>query len=115
MIQLKCGEWRFPQTSCCPVNGCGIQFGSRLDAIMHYEQRHAMNAVLCHLCNRPIRTDVQSDALTRHFRKLHPNQEIPYRLGKNRIQSADAMFHAEEVRSNCMQKYCVVVYSLKVH
>lgn len=82
LIQLKYGKWRFPQQTGCPVISCGKQFGKRLDAMLHYEKVHAMNAIYCRLCNKPVRTDVHKDEFIRHFQKKHPNQEIPYGLGR---------------------------------
>lgn len=105
MIQLKYGEWRFPDTLVCPVNGCGIHFQIRLDAMIHYKQKHAMDAMLCHLCQKPIRTDLNPKALVYHFRNMHPNQEIPYGLHTSTNQSTDQKSRAEEVdfRSCCCE------------
>lgn len=84
LIRLKYGEWRFPETSFCPVISCSKRFDSRLDALVHYKQHHAMHAILCHVCepNKPIRIDAHKNGFISHFRTVHPNHKIPYGLDK---------------------------------
>lgn len=80
MVQLKYGKWQFPQVTKCPVVGCRDAFESRFDAMLHYKQHHAMEAILCNFCAKPIRIDCNKDGFVRHFQRLHPNQKIPYGL-----------------------------------
>lgn len=88
-----------------------MRFDSRPDAIIHYKQRHAIHSVLCQFCNKPIRIDIQCDGFAKHFRNMHPDQEIPYGLGKRTNRSTDQVFHAEKVRSRTIRRVfgCFVI------
>lgn len=82
MIYLTGGghisQWHFPEnTSICPVLGCHLQFQTRFQAIEHYRQRHAMYAILCKICSKPIRIDTKKDAFVSHYRRMHPDQAVP--------------------------------------
>lgn len=73
-------QWQFPkQLTYCPVLSCRIQFRNRSEAIAHYKERHAMNAILCSLCNKPIRTDTKNSSkeFISHYRRMHPDAELP--------------------------------------
>lgn len=99
MIQLKYGEWRFPsETTFCPVKGCRIQFNCNSDARLHYEHQHAMNALLCPICQKPIRIDLKKNGMQMHYKQMHPDAELPYGLSKTANQSVHQMAHVEEVR-----------------
>lgn len=71
-------QWRFPKySSACPVLGCRIQFRNRSEAIAHYKERHAMNAILCSICDKPIRIDTKPNGFIDHYQRLHPNVNLP--------------------------------------
>lgn len=98
LVKLKYGEWRFPDTTTCPVLGCGKQFNSRREAMDHYKERHAMFSIFCHLCSKPIRTDVHKNGFIEHFEQQHPHKKVPYGLGKIENESTDRKSaHVEEV------------------
>ncbi|XP_031628229.1 uncharacterized protein LOC116344008 isoform X3 [Contarinia nasturtii] len=73
-------QWRFPPNmNYCPVLNCRIQFGIRYDAVQHYKKRHANQAILCNICNKPISTKSTYE-FKKHYSKLHPNTDLPYGL-----------------------------------
>lgn len=76
MITLNgCGivtQWRFPKGSKkCPVGNCRKIFKVRSDAIAHYKKRHAMDAILCEICDKPISTKTYRYFI-KHNRLKHP-------------------------------------------
>lgn len=76
-------HWNFPITKRCPVMKCSLLFDNRLAALNHYKIKHAPNAILCTICNKPIGASTFK-ALKLHFRKKHPKKPIPFKLSKHR-------------------------------
>lgn len=66
-------QWRFPKDlKKCPVQNCTLQFKTRSTAIVHYKKQHAMDAVLCSICDKPISTK-HRETFTKHYSRMHPN------------------------------------------
>lgn len=71
-------QWNFPENiTICPVISCRLQFQNRLQAIDHYKERHAKYAILCSICNKPIRVDIRTNEFIYHYRRSHPNEPLP--------------------------------------
>lgn len=76
-------KWQFPLNKVkCPVGRCKQPFKNRAAAIEHYKEKHAMNAVLCHICNKPINI-TWANGYSLHFQSRHPNEPIPHINGKS--------------------------------
>lgn len=85
LITLKgCGivtKWNFPANSkTCPKGGCQESFNTRFEAITHYTIHHSMNAIVCHICDRPISTIGRrgQSHYKLHFQRKHPKEKIPF-------------------------------------
>lgn len=102
LITLRgCGQttyWRFPQDSKqCPVKRCEEKFDSRLDAIAHYKLNHAMKAILCTLCDRPIAVN-QPGTYEKHYLRLHPFKRMPFNFhGRDSCASKQLPSQIDEV------------------
>lgn len=66
-------QWKFPDVKVCPNRSCKKSFSTRLKAIEHYKETHAMNFLLCKLCKIP----VSEGTFSFHYRKVHPKSRIP--------------------------------------
>lgn len=74
--------WQFPKDCTnCPVLRCQFVSDSRSKLITHYRTKHAMNSILCDVCNKPICCRPGKDNFRRHFCIMHPNVQISYGLG----------------------------------
>lgn len=74
-----CGQitqWRFPQTTRCPLRNCRADPGFRSLTIDHYRKRHAKNFTLCALCDKPVSAK-QIWSVILHYRTKHPNDQLP--------------------------------------
>lgn len=73
----KTSQWRFPlKLKYCPAINCTKIFKSRSDAIVHYQQSHANNAVFCTICNQPVSASHKS-LFIKHYTTNHPDVEFP--------------------------------------
>lgn len=68
--------YRSVKSNGCPVVGCFVKSKSQAAAIDHYKEKHAMNSVLCHICNKPVSVECR-DNYKIHFQRLHPHMKIP--------------------------------------
>lgn len=68
----RISHWKFPaDLTNCPVFKCNAEFGLRSDAIDHYKKCHAMNAIYCSMCEKPIAAYTLSN-LKAHYTRMHP-------------------------------------------
>lgn len=78
-----CGQitqWRFPKgMERCPLISCQELFDDRSEAIDHYKMQHAKKSILCYVCDIPIYTYSSKD-FEAHFRRMHPDAEIPFQF-----------------------------------
>lgn len=69
-------RWYFPKnTTSCPDENCQRSLETRSAAIIHFKEKHAMNALLCLTCNMPISVKTPEDYFL-HYRNAHPEVEI---------------------------------------
>lgn len=61
---------------------CRKQFPARSKAIDHFKLHHAMNTICCPICEKLVSVGDPSN-LRQHYRRLHPNQKIPFVLRYN--------------------------------
>lgn len=48
----KLSKWKFPSClTTCPILTCSTEFDSRADVIGHFKERHAVDLILCYLCD----------------------------------------------------------------
>lgn len=71
-------QWNFPDTTLCPVMNCRLRFQNRSQAIEHYREKHAKFAILCSICDKPIRVDTNKNGFIYHYRATHPNHPLPF-------------------------------------
>lgn len=72
--------WQFPKgRSSCPYVRCNFVSDSRSKLIAHYKTKHAMNSILCDVCNKPVSSRL--DHFRLHFQRMHPSVKISYGLG----------------------------------
>lgn len=71
-----CGQnyrWKFPKDSTkCPIKSCLSKFEVRSNAIDHYKKCHAMNAMYCKICDKPIATQGNVRNFESHYNRMHP-------------------------------------------
>lgn len=78
IILSGCGQnyrWKFPKDygGKCPVKACLAKCEVRSDAIDHYKKYHAMNAMYCKICRKPIATTRgYSINFQAHNIRMHP-------------------------------------------
>lgn len=76
-------QWRFPvHSNECPLKSCREKFGLRSDAIAHYKRQHAMNAIHCAICDRPISTGKLRWNFIQHYKIMHPGVKMPFDFEK---------------------------------
>lgn len=66
--------WLFPETNSCPNGHCSTVNKSRKAAMIHFQERHAKDAILCEVCNKPI---AQKRHFFNHFLNMHPKNPLP--------------------------------------
>lgn len=75
-------QWRFPENlKRCPT--CWSQCKTRPRAIAHYKKRHAMQAILCCLCDKPISCKWSTTPFSSHYKQMHPNIVDPFNFEGN--------------------------------
>lgn len=94
IIRHVCGnivtEWKFPPyKKNCPVSSCSESFITRSDGINHYKSCHAMNAIMCYICDQPISThnSVVSQSkreYIKHYKRKHPGVLDPFDFEANK-------------------------------
>lgn len=98
LITLKgCGYttiWRFPMNmKRCPNSRCNFISKDRSETIAHYRKHHAMSAILCYLCNKPISIGVNTKSTYNymlHYKNGHPNVKDPFDfVGKTRLSEGN--------------------------
>lgn len=93
----KFTQWQFPHDlSKCPEPSCGSQFEDRSTAMTHYKEHHAAHAILCYICDKPIRAKTP-DEYRRHFDAIHPKIEVPFVFGPTENPPGERMNEDEEV------------------
>ena len=95
-------QWRFPRNQQqCPKHLCRQEFKSRAAAISHYQEKHANDAILCEICDKPIATGkikrLRHLSFLDHYKRLHPNTKIPYDFGDQAIETEASEDHEAEV------------------
>lgn len=73
-------QWKFPDTTRCPLRSCKLKLRSRKKAIEHYRKKHADHAVLCELCNVPLMLMLGTHHLNGHFQRKHPEEPLPKKI-----------------------------------
>lgn len=73
----KITHWHFPNINYCPHPNCQEDFENSSAAKIHYQEHHAMNAILCLVCLVPIYS-YSIDGYIVHYRNAHPNEVIPF-------------------------------------
>lgn len=63
-------EWIFPDITQCPVELCRREFGSRMHAFKHFQQRHLKNAQYCSKCSEPVDVYCPED-VQEHEHRIH--------------------------------------------
>ena len=74
-------SWNFPDTTECPNRSCRRRFENRLETLEHFRDYHAKDAILCFLCDKPVSSPT-SRCFIRHYRRIHPNEKVPYDFGE---------------------------------
>lgn len=76
-----CGQvtyWRFPTNMTrCPLLSCQETYPTRSATMNHFKIFHAKNAILCHLCDKPIFT-YSFEGFNEHFRRFHATEPLPF-------------------------------------
>lgn len=66
--------WQYPKNiTYCTNRSCGCTFDNRSDAINHYKEQHADQFILCSVCTKP----VAARSFIKHYKNIHPHNEIP--------------------------------------
>lgn len=77
----KITRWQFPQNvTRCAEPRCCLDFEVRSAAITHYKDQHAAHAILCYICDKPIRAESPNEYET-HFDTIHPGVNVPFVFG----------------------------------
>lgn len=94
--------WQFQiSQSNCPDQGCTIKLKNRSVAMSHFKKVHALNSVLCHICNIPILINPPIN-YKRHFQRFHPHMKMPQKyinMMQQKIQQSKKI--QRSYQSNC--------------
>lgn len=63
-------NWKFPQTTKCPLDACRISCSSRNVAIKHFLNNHADTTTMCTVCD----TLLSVQEIEKHCMAYHPNK-----------------------------------------
>lgn len=92
-------HWRFPKfVTKCPILSCSMQFHNRSNVIAHYKEYHAKGSILCPICDKPIRVGKCRFNFKKHYRRMHPFQQIPHNTSNGSDEAEGSEPEATEVR-----------------
>lgn len=90
-------EWIFPDITQCPVELCRREFGSRMHAFKHFQQRHLKNAQFCSKCSEPVDVYCPED-VREHEHRVHQNE--------NHATDSDRLSNVSRASSSTPQNVC---------
>lgn len=99
-------QWKFPDSTRCPLDLCRREFGYRAEAINHFKQRHARNAYYCSTCEEPIEVHRQDDVQD-HNRRMHRHENADVSSKTSFSSSSSSSSAAENVFFSQLRNYII--------
>lgn len=105
-------QWRFPKNlTRCPVSNCQKKCSTRSAAIEHYKNHHAIRAILCSICDKPVAAKTY-DSFIEHYRKQHPQFDAPLDFKQSGNVNSYQTIQANVVSFPNIDKFSQIIHAV---